>query len=48
MRKEKADMKKNQLQFHELKNNNYRIKIALDNFNSRLDKVEEKSMNLEM
>lgn len=41
-------MKKNQMEFHELKINNYWIKIALDNLKNWWDKVEEKSVNLEM
>lgn len=40
-------MKKNQVEL-ELKNNNSQIKIALNELNSRLDKAEEKSLDLEI
>lgn len=39
--------KKNQVTSLELKNTNSQVKIALENFNSSLDKAEEKSVNLE-
>lgn len=40
-------MKKHQVEFFELKNNNSQIKITLDNLSSILDKAEDKVVNLE-
>lgn len=48
MRKENIDMKKNQVELLELKNNNSQIKISLNELNGRLDKGEEKSLDLEI
>lgn len=41
-------MKKNQVELLELKNNNSQIKISLNELNGRLDKGEEKSLDLEI
>lgn len=47
MKREKVRREKNQVDLLELKSNNSQIKIALNELNSRLDKAEEKSLNLE-
>lgn len=47
MKREKVRREKNQVDLLELKSNNSQIKIALNELNSRLDKAEEKSVNLE-
>lgn len=41
-------MKKNQVELLELKNNNSQIKISLNELKGRLDKGEEKSLDLEI
>lgn len=47
MKREKVRREKNQVDLLELKSNNSQIKITLNELNSRLDKAEEKSLNLE-